>query len=192
MEAEREVVEMYRAYLMRDQVGEQFDGTVVGGDQLRRRSSRSTSRSSRAWSSSTALGDDHYEFDETTMRLVGRAPGRSFALGDKVKVEVENGQRGAPQDRLRAARARAHHGAHDGADGRGAKHGRRERRRGSDAVATERGARLGGDHHAGARGKRKETREEKRERNRARDVNKLKVSHAKARVKVKAKGKKRR
>src|SRR5262249_38596955 len=30
MEAEREVVDMYRAFLMRDRVGEAFDGTIAG------------------------------------------------------------------------------------------------------------------------------------------------------------------
>ena len=191
MEVEREVVDLYRAFFLRDRIGDAFEGTISGVmgfgffvvidepfvEGLVRLE---------------ALSDDYYIFDETASRLVGRRSGRTFALGDTVKVEVQTVSVVRRKIDFALHEHRAHHGTHDGADGRGAKHGRRERRRGPDAVATERGARRAGDHHAVARGKRKETREEKRERDRARDVNKLKVSHAKARGKTKVKGKKRR
>jgi ribonuclease R len=182
-------VDLYRAFFLRDRIGDAFEGTISGVmgfgffvvidepfvEGLVRLE---------------ALSDDYYIFDETASRLVGRRSGRTFALGDTVKVEVQTVSVVRRKIDFALHEHRAHHGAHDGADGRGAKHGKRERRRGPDAVATERGARRGGDHHAGARGKRKDAREERRERDRARDVNKLKVSHAKARGKAKVKGKK--
>ena len=37
-----------------------------------------------------ALSDDYYVFDEPACRLVGRRSGRTFALGDSVKVEVQS------------------------------------------------------------------------------------------------------
>ena len=88
MEAEREAVAMYRAYMMRDQVGQQFPGTV---------------------SAVTSFGafveiDEPYveglikldslgepmEYDEIHMRLSGKRTGRTIELGDKVLVEINN------------------------------------------------------------------------------------------------------
>jgi ribonuclease R len=187
MEVEREVVDLYRAFFLRDRIGDAFEGTISGVmgfgffvvidepfvEGLVRLE---------------ALSDDYYIFDETASRLVGRRSGRTFALGDTVKVEVQTVSVVRRKIDFALHEHRAHHGAHNGADGRGAKHGKRERRHVHEAAATERAARRGGD-HAGAHGKRK-TREEKRDR--AREPNKLKVSHAKARGKAKVKGKKRR
>jgi ribonuclease R len=89
MQAEREVVDIYRAYFMRDRIGDVFDGTISGVmgfgvfvvidepfiEGLVR---------------VEALSDDYYLFDEVTARLVGRRSGRTFALGDTVKVEVQS------------------------------------------------------------------------------------------------------
>ncbi|MDB4957277.1 MAG: pacI [Myxococcales bacterium] len=88
MEAEREAVAMYRAYLMRDQVGERFDGNV---------------------SAVTSFGafvelDEPYveglikldslgepmEYDEIHMRLTGTRTGKIIELGDRVTVEINN------------------------------------------------------------------------------------------------------
>src|SRR5450631_1639481 len=89
MEVEREVIDLYRAFFMRDRVGDEFEGTISGVagfgvfvvvdepfvEGLVRIG---------------ALSDDYYEFDEPTCRLVGRRSGRVFALGDAVKVEVQS------------------------------------------------------------------------------------------------------
>jgi ribonuclease R len=89
IEAEREAVAMYRAYLMRDRVGEQFPGVVsavtsfgvfveiedpfveglVKNDQI---------------------SGDTFDFDQVHMRLSGRRTGRSIQLGDAVIVELIN------------------------------------------------------------------------------------------------------
>ena len=89
MEVEREVIDLYRAFFMRDRVGDQFEGTISGVagfgvfvvvdepfvEGLVR---------------VEALSDDFYLFDEASCRLVGRRSGRAFALGDTVRVEVQS------------------------------------------------------------------------------------------------------
>jgi ribonuclease R len=88
MEAERESVSMYRAYLMRDQVGEQFAGTV----------SAVTSFGAfveidepfvEGLIKLDSLGEP-FEHDEVHMRLSGKRTGRTLELGDKVMVEINN------------------------------------------------------------------------------------------------------
>ncbi|MES1204499.1 MAG: ribonuclease R [Pseudomonadota bacterium] len=89
MQAEREVVDIYRAYFMRDRIGDVFEGTISGVmgfgvfvvvDQP----------FIEGLVRVEALSDDYYLFDEMTARLVGRRSGRTFALGDTVKIEVQS------------------------------------------------------------------------------------------------------
>ena len=89
MEAEREAVAMYRAYLMRDQVGQRFDGVV----------SAVTSFGAfveidepyvEGLLKLDALGDDRFSYDEIHMRLSGERTGMTIELGDKVTVEINN------------------------------------------------------------------------------------------------------
>ncbi|HEV7559807.1 MAG TPA: ribonuclease R, partial [Kofleriaceae bacterium] len=89
MEAEREAVSMYRAYLMRDQVGQRFDGTV----------SAVTSFGAfveidepfvEGLIKLESLGAEHFSFDNIHMRLSGDKTGRAIELGDKVTVEINN------------------------------------------------------------------------------------------------------
>jgi ribonuclease R len=89
MEVEREVIDLYRAFFLRDRIGDELDGTISGvagfgvfvvvDDPFVEGLVRIG-----------ALSDDYYEFDEPTCRLVGRRSGRVFALGDAVKVEVQS------------------------------------------------------------------------------------------------------
>lgn len=88
MEAEREAVSMYRAYLMRDQVGQEFPGTV----------SAVTSFGAfveidepfvEGLIKLDSLGEP-FEYDEVHMRLSGKRTGMSIELGDKVTVEINN------------------------------------------------------------------------------------------------------
>jgi ribonuclease R len=88
MEAEREAVSMYRCFLVREQVGDQFSATV---------------------SAVTSFGlfveiDEPYVeglirldsfaepmiFDEVHLRLTGRLTGMVLTLGDRVVVEIQN------------------------------------------------------------------------------------------------------
>jgi ribonuclease R len=87
--AEREVVDMYRAYLMRDRVGEVLDGTVTAvlnfGMFV-----EVAEPFVEGLVKLEALGEDRFDLDEKHMKLVGRRSGRSYSLGDAVKVRVEN------------------------------------------------------------------------------------------------------
>jgi ribonuclease R len=89
MEAEREVVDMYRAYLMRDRVGEEYDGTIAGVTSFGF-FVQIESPFIEGLVKIDTLSDDFYELDERTQRLVGKRSGRAFALGDRVRVRVEN------------------------------------------------------------------------------------------------------
>jgi len=89
MEAEREAVAMYRAYLMRDQVGQRFDGVV----------SAVTSFGAfveieepfvEGLIKLDSLGDDRFSYDEVHMRLSGERTGTTIELGDQVTVEINN------------------------------------------------------------------------------------------------------
>jgi ribonuclease R len=88
MEAEREAVAMYRAYLMRDQIGERFTGTV----------SAVTSFGAfveieqpfvEGLIKLDSLGEP-FDYDEVHMRLSGKRTGRTLELGDVLTVEIGN------------------------------------------------------------------------------------------------------
>ena len=89
MEAERDVIDLYRAVLMRDRIGEEYDGTIAAvvafGLFV-----QIESPFVEGLVKIGGLADDHYDYDEETQRLVGRSHGRQFALGDPVKVRIEN------------------------------------------------------------------------------------------------------
>jgi ribonuclease R len=89
MEAEREAVAMYRAYLMRDQVGQRFDGVVsavTGFGAFVELESPYVEGLIKLES----LGDDQFSFDAVHMRLSGQRTGTTISLGDKVTVEINN------------------------------------------------------------------------------------------------------
>ncbi len=89
MEVEREVIDLYRAFFLRDRIGDVFEGTISGvagfgvfvvvDDPFVEGLVRIDQ-----------LSDDYYVYDEPSCRLVGRRSGRTFALGDAVKVEVQS------------------------------------------------------------------------------------------------------
>jgi ribonuclease R len=88
MEIEREVVDLYRSFFMRDRVGDVLTGSISGvasfgvfvvADQP---FVEGLIRTEHLWP------DDFYDFDEVACRLVGRRSGHTFSLGDPVKVEV--------------------------------------------------------------------------------------------------------
>jgi ribonuclease R len=88
-EAEREVVDMYRAYLMRDRVGEELEGTVSGVTNFGV-FVEITEPFVEGMIKLDALGDESWEHDDKHMRLIGRRTGRVIRLGDAVKVRIEN------------------------------------------------------------------------------------------------------
>jgi ribonuclease R len=89
MEAEREVVDLYRAFLMREHVGEEYEGVVAGIASFGL-FVQIESPFFEGLIKLDTLSDDFYQYDERTMRMTGSRSGRSFALGDQVRVVIEN------------------------------------------------------------------------------------------------------
>jgi ribonuclease R len=128
MEVEREVIDLYRAFFLRDRIGDVFEGVISGvtgfgvfvvvDDPFVEGLVRVE-----------ALSDDYYVFDEPSCKLVGRRSGRTFALGDSVKVEVQSVSvvRRKIDFALAGHRARHHDSQGDRYGRRGAKHGRGEK-----------------------------------------------------------------
>jgi len=85
---ERDVVDLYRVFFMRDRVGEEFDGQVSGVADHGIYVSFDEPFVD-ALVPVERLTDDYYEADELGLRLVGERTGRSFGLGDRVRVRLE-------------------------------------------------------------------------------------------------------
>ncbi len=87
MEVEREVSNLYRAYVMRDRVGARFAGVVsglVGSGVYVTLESPFVDVLVRY----EDLGGDRYELDDTGLRAVGTRSGDAVQLGDAMLVEV--------------------------------------------------------------------------------------------------------
>jgi len=87
VQAEREVVDMYRAYLMRDRIGDEFDGVVAAVTSFGL-FVEIPDPFVEGLVRVEALGPGPYEFDAQKLRLASRRSGRGFALGDKLRVAI--------------------------------------------------------------------------------------------------------
>jgi ribonuclease R len=89
MLVEREVKDVYRCILVKDRVGEEFEGTVTGvaphGIYV-----SLDEPFVEALCHVSALGNDFYELDRHGLRLVGRRSGASYGLGDRLTVRLES------------------------------------------------------------------------------------------------------
>jgi ribonuclease R len=89
MEVEREVVDLYRVVLMRDKVGDEFEGTVtaiVGSGVFVALDEPFVDVLVRLES----LGPDRYELTEHELSVVGLRSGDTVSLGDRIRVVVED------------------------------------------------------------------------------------------------------
>jgi ribonuclease R len=87
MEVEREVSNLYRAYVMRDRVGAKMAGVVsalVGGGVYVTLEAPFVDVMVRY----EDLGGDRYELDDTGLRAVGSRSGDAVQLGDAMLVEI--------------------------------------------------------------------------------------------------------
>jgi ribonuclease R len=88
MEAEREILDRYRIRLMKEKVGEVFDGVISGVMafgffvELKDIFVEGLVRI-------TSLHDDYYHYHEKRYCLVGERTHQSFKIGDEVKVRVD-------------------------------------------------------------------------------------------------------
>jgi ribonuclease R len=86
-EAEREAVAMYRAYLMREQVGERFTGRISAVTHFGA-FVEIDEPYVEGLIKLDAMGADAFGFDAVSMRLRGRRSGLRLRLGDPLTVEV--------------------------------------------------------------------------------------------------------
>ncbi len=87
MEVEREVANLYRAFVMRDRIGQRFKGVVgslVGGGVYVTLDAPFVDVMVRY----EDLGGDRYELDDTGLRAVGQRSGDSVQLGDSMELEI--------------------------------------------------------------------------------------------------------
>jgi ribonuclease R len=87
MEIEREVVDLYRAVLMRDRIGERYEGTVtaiVGTGMFCQLDAPFVDVLVRL----EDLGGDRWELDDEKMRVIAARSGESIGLGDRVVLEI--------------------------------------------------------------------------------------------------------
>ena len=87
MEIEREVVDLYRAVMMRDRIGERYEGTVtalVGSGMFVQLDSPFVDVLVRL----EDLGGDRWELDEEKMRVTAPRSGESIGLGDRLMIEI--------------------------------------------------------------------------------------------------------
>jgi ribonuclease R len=86
--AEMEVVDAMRVWFMKDKVGEEFDGKVVGitpyGVKVRLKDFYV-----EGFLHVSYLTDDFYQYNERRMSIVGRHKKRSFTIGQDIKVRIE-------------------------------------------------------------------------------------------------------
>jgi ribonuclease R len=89
MDIEREVVDLYRCLLMREHIGETFEGTVsalVGSGAFISLDSPFVDVLVRY----EAMGPDNYQLAEDELSVVGSRSGDTISLGDRVLVTVED------------------------------------------------------------------------------------------------------
>lgn len=89
MVVERDVVDLYRAILMRDRVGEEFEATISGIAEH-----GFYAAFDEPFIDSLCpvelMTNDFYELDELGLALFGRKSKRRFGLGDRIAVRIEN------------------------------------------------------------------------------------------------------
>ena len=88
MEVEREVVDLYRAYFMRDRVGDLLEGSISGVTSFGIFVVMDQPFVEGLVRTDYLMPDDFYDYDEVACRLIGRRSGQTFALGDRVRVEI--------------------------------------------------------------------------------------------------------
>jgi ribonuclease R len=87
MEVERAIVDLYRTFLMKDRIGQRFEGTVtavVGSGLFVQLDAPFVDVLIRL----EDLGHDHWEVDDEALRVVATRSGDVVALGDRLFVEV--------------------------------------------------------------------------------------------------------
>jgi len=93
--AERDILSLYRARFMEDKLGEEFEGFITGVTSFGL-FVELNEYYVEGLVHLTTLHDDYYHFRERNLMLVGEHTGRTFRIGDPVKIRVirvDSGQR---------------------------------------------------------------------------------------------------
>ncbi len=87
-EAEKVVIRAMRVWFMKDKVGDEFEGKVVGVSPYGLRV-RLNDFYVEGFLNLSSLTDDYYQYNDKTMRLSGRHTNRSFRLGQELLLRVD-------------------------------------------------------------------------------------------------------
>ena len=87
-DAENVVVKAMRVWFMKDRIGDEFEGKVVGVSPYGLRV-RLKEFYVEGFLSLSSLTDDYYQYNDKTMRLSGRHTRRSFRLGQELRLRVD-------------------------------------------------------------------------------------------------------
>lgn len=87
--AERDSIKLKQVEYMANHVGEEFDAVITGVTNRGIFVEEVTTRSD-GFVSIRDLGDDYYQFDEPNYQLVGQNKGKTYQLGDEVRVRLTN------------------------------------------------------------------------------------------------------
>ncbi|MEW6675082.1 MAG: S1 RNA-binding domain-containing protein [Nitrospirota bacterium] len=87
-DVEYEVIDAMRVWFMKDKVGDEFDGKIVGitpyGIKVRLKDFYV-----EGFLHVSYMTDDFYQYNERTLSLVGRHTRRSFIIGKELKVRID-------------------------------------------------------------------------------------------------------
>jgi ribonuclease R len=86
-EAERASIKYKQVEFMADQVGKTFEGIISGVAEFGI-FVEIIENKCEGMVSMREMNDDYYEFDEDNYCITGRRTGKSYQLGDKVKIEI--------------------------------------------------------------------------------------------------------
>lgn len=87
MDAERDSISFKRAEYMENHIGEEFTA-VISGISKRGFYVEEEKTLANGMVSVNSMNDDYYELDKENYALVGQNSGKSFTLGDKVRVKL--------------------------------------------------------------------------------------------------------
>ncbi|MBA4374155.1 MAG: ribonuclease R [Thermodesulfovibrio sp.] len=87
-EAEKKVIDAMRVWFMKERVGEEFQGKVVGITPFGLRV-RLDDYYVDGFIHVSYLSDDFYQFDDRAMKMVGRNSHRSFRIGQSLTLRVD-------------------------------------------------------------------------------------------------------
>jgi ribonuclease R len=86
---EREVVDLYRAMLMRDRIGDEFEATITGITE-HGIFAAIESPSVDVFCHMSSLPQDQYQTDQYGTRMFGLLGGHTYALFDRLRVRIED------------------------------------------------------------------------------------------------------